>query len=89
MNLHSSTSKTLWSGAVIGVAIIAIGLVASMLNYGEGILWLGLLILILSPILGVIVSAVSLLVNKDYVWAAIALVLIAMTGVSVILAAYI
>lgn len=88
MNLHSSTSRTLWGGAVLGIAIIAVGLIVSMLDYGEGVLWLGLLILILSPILGVIVSAVSLFANKDYVWAAVALILIIMTAVSLILTVY-
>ncbi len=88
MNLHSSTSKTLWGTAVTGIAIIVVGLIASMLNYGESILWLGLLILIMSPIFGVIVSAVSLFINRDYAWMTVALVLITMTAASIILAAY-
>ncbi len=89
MNLYKATSKTLWTGAVLGVATIAAGLTVNILGYGETVLWLGLLILILSPIIGVIVSAAFLLRDKDYAWAMVALILIAMTAVSIVLTLFI
>ncbi len=85
MGLHEATSKTLWISVVLGIATIAVGLIVDLLGYGEGILWLGVLILILSPILGVVASAISLLKDRDYAWAVAALILIAMTAVSIIL----
>ncbi|MGI6471758.1 MAG: hypothetical protein ACOX1N_01605 [Candidatus Methanomethylophilaceae archaeon] len=88
MDLYKATSKTLWGGAVLGIAITAIGLMVNMLGHGEGVLWAGLLILILSPIIGVMVSAVFLLLAKDYAWASVALILIAMTAVSIMLTMY-
>lgn len=88
MSLHEATSKTLWIGVVLGIATIAVGLIVDLLGYGEGILWLGLLILIISPILGVIASAISLLKDKDYAWAAAALILIVMTAVSIALTVF-
>jgi len=88
MNLYGSTSKTLWWGTVLGITVIAIGLVTESLGFGDRVLWLGLLILITSPILGVVVSATSLVKDKNYRWAAVALLLITMTAISVIITAF-
>mgnify|MGYP002738601556 CR=1 FL=1 len=88
MGLYKATSKTLWIGAVLGIAIIAAGLAVNILGYGEGVLWLGLLILIVSPMLGVVVSAFHLLKDRDYAWAMVALVLIAMTVISIAITLY-
>lgn len=88
MSLYRATSKTLWAGAVLGIAVIAMGLIVNILGYGENILWLGLLILIISPMLGVVVSAFYLLKDRDYAWAAVALILIAMTAVSILITLY-
>lgn len=88
MNLYGSTSKTLWWGAVLGITVIAVGLVTESRGFGDGVLWLGLLILITSPILGVVVSTISLVKDKNYRWAAVALLLIVMTAISVIITAF-
>lgn len=49
---------------------------------GEHILWLGVLILIASPMIGVATSMISLTKEKDYKWAGVALLLIVMTAVA-------
>lgn len=88
MNLYGSTSKTLWWGAVLGVSIIALGLIVESMGFGDQVLWLGLLILITSPMLGVIVSMTSLVKDKNYRWAAVALLLIVMVVISLVITAF-
>lgn len=88
MNLYGSTSKTLWWGAIIGISIIALGLIVESMGSGDQVLWLGLLILITSPILGVVVSMACLVKDKNYRWATVALLLIAMTAISVVITAF-
>ncbi|HKM13529.1 MAG TPA: hypothetical protein VJY42_01190 [Candidatus Methanomethylophilaceae archaeon] len=88
MNLYGSTSKTLWWGAIIGITIIALGLIVESLGFGDLVLWLGLLILIISPMLGVVVSMTCLIKDKNYRWAAVALLLIVMTIVSIAITAF-
>ena len=65
MNLYGSTSKTLWWGAVLGVSIIALGLILESMGFGEQVLWLGLLILIISPIFGVVASMICLFKDEN------------------------
>ncbi len=88
MNLYGSTAKTLWWGAVIGVIVIALGLIIESMGFGDQVLWLGLLILITSPMLGVIVSMISLAKNKNYRWASVALLLIIMVAISIVITAF-
>ncbi|MGE0015414.1 MAG: DUF1634 domain-containing protein [Candidatus Methanomethylophilaceae archaeon] len=52
---------------------------------GETVLWLGILVLIASPMFGVAVSMVYFVKEKDYVWAGVALLLIVMTAVALVI----
>lgn len=88
MNLYGSTAKTLWWGAVLGITVITLGLIVESMGLGDLVLWLGLLILITSPMLGVVVSMVSLVKVKNYRWAAVALLLILMTAISIFITAF-
>mgnify|MGYP000966051734 FL=1 len=52
---------------------------------GEAVLWLGILVLVVSPILGVAVSMLSLFRERDLKWAGVALLLIIMTAVATVI----
>lgn len=85
MDMNRSTAVMLRAGIYTGLAISLVGLVLSMLDKGDGVLWLGILVLILSPFLGVIVTTVSLVIQKDWRWAAVAVVLICITATGALL----
>lgn len=85
MDINRSTAVMLRAGIYTGLAISLVGLVLSMLDKGDGVLWLGILVLILSPFLGVIVTTVSLVIQKDWRWAAVAVVLICITATGALL----
>ncbi len=52
---------------------------------GETVLWLGILVLVVSPVLGVAVSMLSLFMERDLKWAGVALLLIIMTAVATVI----
>ena len=85
MNMYDSTSKVLWGGAIIGILLTAAGLIATFLGYGETLLWVGLLILIISPMFGVVTTTLSLIAENDFRWAAVALFLIAISAISIVI----
>lgn len=78
MNLLESISKTLRSCVILSVVLAVIGLIAERMgsSYGEGLTWLAILILILSPFIGAIAATISLASQKDRKWAAFGAVLI-------------
>lgn len=88
MNLYGSTSKALWWGAILGITVIALGLIVESMGFGDQVLWLGLLILIISPMIGVVVSMTCLVKNKNYSWAIVALLLVVMTMISIAITAF-
>ncbi len=69
----------LWYGGIAGIVLIAAGLVLSMAGFGDSVLWLGILVLIASPMAGVFVSMIALLSEKDRKWATVAMLLILLT----------
>ena len=71
MKMTYATSLVLKAGIFIGLALIVIGLFTF-----ESILWTGTLILICSPLLGVVTSYVFLMKEKDWKWAKITTILI-------------
>lgn len=89
MSLNRATSKALWWGAAVGILVIALGLALESVGMGERVLWTGILILIISPMLGVAVSMVSLIKEKDSKWAGVALLLIIMTAVATLVSSLI
>ena len=85
MNLNRSTALTLRAGIVLGMALMVIGLLVESTGGDDTILHTGMLVLIISPFLGVIVSFVSLLSEKDWVWAIVAGILIAITATGILM----
>ncbi|MBP5203761.1 MAG: DUF1634 domain-containing protein [Candidatus Methanomethylophilaceae archaeon] len=81
MNPNRSTALTLRIGVVIGIALRAAGLAVSMSGHGETVLYVGILVLILSPLAGVIATFASLVSLKDWFWAAVAAALLCITAV--------
>ena len=86
MNLNRSTAAALRIGIIIGMALTAAGLAASTAGYGDSLLGAGILVLILSPLAGVVVSFAALVSEKDLFWAAIAGILLAITAAGMAIA---
>ena len=85
MNLNRSTAMTLRAGIVLGMILMVIGLLVESTGGDDTILYAGMLVLIISPFLGVIVSFVSLLSEKDWIWAIVAGILIVITTTGILM----
>lgn len=85
MNLNRSTAMTLRAGIVLGMILMVIGLLVESTGGDDTILYAGILVLIISPFLGVIVSFVSLLSEKDWIWAIVAGILIVITTTGILM----
>jgi uncharacterized membrane protein len=88
MNLENNTAFVLKYGAIIGVIIVAIGVLAHIadLSYYEMIMTAGITIIVLTPFAGVLVSMVTLSVNKEkHAHAAFALAAIIIAGMFIAL----
>ncbi len=85
MNLNRSTAMTLRAGIVLGMVLMVIGLLVESTGGDDTILYAGMLVLIISPFLGVIVSFVSLLSEKDWIWAIVAGILIVITTTGILM----
>jgi len=75
MKMNEATSLALRICLFTGIAVLMVGLLISGLGYGDDVLWLGLLILILSPFMGVLTTYFHLIAEKDWKWAKVATVL--------------
>jgi len=76
MNITDRTSLTLKIGITLGIVIMIIGLIFSNQDTEQHVLWLGILILICTPLTGVIVTYISLIEDKDWKWVKITTLLI-------------
>ena len=85
MNAERNTSITLRISVYIGIAAVVIGLIIYMLDMGDLFLKIGLFTVIVSPFIGVIVTTVSLYIEKDMKWVCVALILIAISIVGVLI----
>ena len=84
MNTERNTSVTLRASVYIGIAAVVIGLIVYMLDMGDLFLKIGLFTVIVSPFIGVIVTTVSLYLEKDMKWVCVALILIAISVIGVL-----
>lgn len=73
------------TGICIGMAIIIAGLVMSFMDMGDTVLYIGILILIVSPLLGVVVSFIALLKERDLKWAGAAAILLIVTAIGILI----
>ncbi len=84
MNTERNTSLTLKYSLIVSMAVVIIGLIVYMMDMGDEILWTGLLLVIVSPLIGVAVTTVSLWIEKDYKWMYVALILIAISVIGIL-----
>ena len=85
MNTEHNTSVTLKYSVFVSMFVVIIGLILYMADMGDRVLWAGLLMVIVSPLLGVVVTTVSLWMEKDLKWMYIALLLIAISVIGILL----
>jgi uncharacterized membrane protein len=76
MSLNDETSWVLKWGTVVGLAIMAVGLVLSFAGFTEDIMAAGILVLIFTPAAGVVVTTKCLVQEKDWKWVKVAILLI-------------
>lgn len=79
MMLNKATALTLRAGIVLGMFLMVAGLVVSAMNGGDALLYCGVLVLIASPLAGVVVTFLCLLREKDKFWTMIAGILLIIT----------
>ena len=84
MNTERNTSLTLKYSLMISVAVVIIGLIIHLMDMGSDILRTGIFMVIISPLIGVAVTTLSLYIEKDLKWMAVALILIAMSAVGIL-----
>jgi len=84
VNAERNTSMTLRVSVYIGIAAVVIGLIVYLLDMGDAFLKAGLFIVIVSPFIGVIVTTVSLYLERDLKWVGVALILIAISVIGML-----
>ena len=79
MNMNRSIAWTLRIGIIVGLILIIIG---EFISEDNPFLYWGLLVLISSPLFGVIVAFISMISEKDLFWTCIAglVVIIVVSG---------
>ena len=85
MMLNKATALTLRAGVVLGMILMVVGLAVSAMDGGDSVLYFGVLVLIASPLAGVVVTLLCLLGEKDRFWAMIAGILLMITIAGVLI----
>lgn len=80
--LNAWTSTVLRIGTYLGVMAMMVGLIADALGYGDTVLYVGILILVATPMAGVFASALCFAKDRDWKWlgASSLLVLVIVVG---------
>ncbi len=84
-DLNRSTANMLRVGIVAGVVLMIAGLALYMADGSDWLLYIGVLVLIISPFLGVIVSFAVLVIDRDLRWAGVAAVLFVVTAIGILI----
>ena len=85
MSVEENTSRTLKFSVYVSIAVIVIGVIINSLNITQNVLWFGILLLIISPFIGVIVTTFSLFRDIDMKWVKVALILIVISAIGMLL----
>ena len=85
MMLNKATALTHRAGVVLGMILMVVGLAVSAMDGGDSVLYFGVLVLIASPLAGVVVTLLCLLREKDRFWAMIAGILLMITIAGVLI----
>jgi len=88
VRLYENTAAALRYGIVAGIIVIAIGLMVSSFDteYEDRILWFGILIMLATPLFGIVVSMISLAAEKDWKWVSVAAVLLSIIAAGILIA---
>ena len=85
MKMSEATSLALRICLFSGIIILALGLVLSEYDLGSEILWIGILILVASPFVGVLTTYAYLIAEKDWKWVKVASALIVAIAISLVI----
>ena len=88
MSLNDETSWVLRWGTMVGLAIMAVGLVLSFAVFSEDIIAAGILVLIFTPAAGVVISTKCLIQGKEGPWIRVAALLIVILVIGMIISYY-
>lgn len=88
MNLYDSTAAVLKYGSALGILITAVGLILGVaeISIGDDVLWFGILVLVLSPLFGILISTTSMCLIGDWKWVAVAAILLAVIAAGSVVA---
>ena len=70
IDVNTSTGKTLRYGVICGLIILIVGLVAQLFSdeTGLSIIRAGIAVIIFTPMVSIVASAIALYTEKDYRW---------------------
>ena len=70
IDVSVSTGRTLRYGVLLGLGILVVGLIAEMISHDTGMTMItaGIAVIIFTPMVSIMVAAVSLYLEKDLVW---------------------
>lgn len=85
IDVNRATALTLRAGIVAGVILMVIGLIQYGLDGTETVLYYGVLLLIVSPFIGVLVTFGVLVIDRDWKWVTVAAVLVIVTVIGIII----
>ena len=85
IDLNRATAMTLRAGIIAGVILMVIGLIQYGLDGTETVLYYGVLLLIVSPFIGVLVTFCVLIMDRDWKWVSVAAVLVIVTVIGIII----
>lgn len=85
IDVNRATALTLRAGIVTGVILMVIGLIQYGLDGTETVLYYGVLLLIVSPFIGVLVTFGVLVIDRDWKWVTVAAVLVIVTVIGIII----
>ena len=87
-DVNVSTGRTLRYGVILGLAILVVGLLISAVSQdlSTDIMTVGIAVIIFTPMVSIVVSAVMLYLEKDYRWFGWASVVLVITLVGLAVA---
>jgi uncharacterized membrane protein len=89
MKLYGATADTLRYSMLVSMIFIMLGLVTDWMGHGEDVLWFGMLMLILTPLFGILVSFVCLVSEKDRHWTNVTAILLSVITAGIVIAVFV
>lgn len=85
MNLETNTAKAMRYSVWVGMIVMVAGLLLYLICSEVTLLKTGVLLLILSPVVGILVTTTSLILVNDRRWTAVALMLLLTTIIGILI----